>query len=261
MRYFLPILIVLLFSACSGNRENKAEAEKNSAVDTNSEKMLGERIDGPANIRDSIGGKILFTLNDNVVIETGPTKNNWAEVSVFIDLKKTKLVNDRIPPNTDLITSDGETIGKTVDTVDTWMGNDQYGSVGGYSSKANIKPQSVPENVLFELLKENKRSKKELQPYMNSFNFKRYDMDSLPGITQYFIYESIVVDPSPIDRITLLFKEDKLIGFIHSREIEIPNCQTYELARKQKLTITIDIPRLEIIKLIENRNRFYNSVD
>jgi len=34
-----------------------------------SNKVLGERINGPANIRDTINGKILFSLDDNVKIE------------------------------------------------------------------------------------------------------------------------------------------------------------------------------------------------
>ena len=40
------------------------------------ELILGERIDGPANVRDSANGKIIFTLNDDVLIETAPQEKN-----------------------------------------------------------------------------------------------------------------------------------------------------------------------------------------
>lgn len=34
--------------------------------------QVGERMNGPANMRDTVNGNVLFSLNDGVLIETSP---------------------------------------------------------------------------------------------------------------------------------------------------------------------------------------------
>ena len=45
-----------------------------------------ERINGPANIRDSAKGEISFSLNDNVEVETIEPQNDWFKILISIKL-------------------------------------------------------------------------------------------------------------------------------------------------------------------------------
>lgn len=260
MRHALTIFCIFYVSACSDNSSNKTATET-PATDSTVEKILGERIDGPANIRDTADGKIIFSLNDNILVETAPTENNWLEVGVSVSLTKKQADDFQILPRTDLLSIDGKVIGKTIDTVSVWMRDSKSGYIGAYTHKNNIKLKSIPENCLTEILNLGQLTKNYLTPYITAFNFEKYDYGQLENLTQYFIYESVIVDPSPRDRITLLFQTDKLAGVVHSRPIKTNKFKTYELIRGHKLTITADWPQDQIKNLIDKRIEFYNSVD
>lgn len=259
MKYILTIFCIIIVSACTDN--SPIAGDKKLTIDTLTEKMLGERIDGPANVRDTIDGKIIFSLNDNVLVETGLTENNWIEIGVFVNLTPKEMEDFKILPKTDLISTNGKIIGKTVDTVNIGMYTDKYGQIGAYTHKDNIKIKSVPENCLADLINKGKLNQMELLPFMTNFGFVKYEYGELPNLTQYIIDESMVIDASPRDRITLLFKADLLVGFIHSRPIKTDKYKTYELIRGHKLTITADLPQNEIKNIIDKRIEFLNSVD
>lgn len=260
MKYILAIFYIIFVSACSDNSSSKTEDQK-VATDTLNEKMLGERIDGLSNVRDTIDGKIIFSLNNNVLVETGLTENNWLKIGVFVNLTPKQIKDFKILPKTDLISTNGKVIGKTIDTVDIQMCGKSYGQIGAYTHKDNIKIKSIPENSFADYIDQEKLSKADLQPFMTNFAFVKYEEGELPNLTQYMIDESTVVDASPRDRITLLFKADKLIGYIHSRPIKTDKYKTYELIRGHKLTITADLPQNEIKNIIDKRIEFLNSID
>ncbi len=258
--------------SCSNNSNTKEQISKiedktevsNNIKKLDDELIIGERIDGPANIRDSINGEIILSLNDNVLIETTPTLNNWLGIGIDVKLNKQQLNDFKIFPNENLITSNGEIIGQTIDTVDIYMTNEEdgYGSIGGYTHSENIKSNTFPENILNQLLKQGKTKMIDYKSFIRSFKFQNDIFEDLPNLTQYYIYESSVVDLSPQDRITLLFnKNDELVGIIHSRNINTENYKTYPLILGHKLTITSDINSNEVKRLIKRRIKFYNSVD
>ena len=49
-------------------------------IQAQSKLEVGERINGPANIRDTVNGNVLFSLNDGVLIETSPAINKWLKI-------------------------------------------------------------------------------------------------------------------------------------------------------------------------------------
>lgn len=258
MKHLLYILTIIFLASCS-NRTDKNESKISNAQ---TELILGERIDGPANIRDTVNGKIIFTLNDNVLIETTPTQNKWLVVGVLVMLTPKQIEDFKILPGTDLVSTDKNVIGKTVDTVGIWMAEDSSGLIGAYTHIDNIKSSSIPESILSEFLNQDKTKLSDLEQFMTSLKFEKYELGELTSLTQYFIYESIVVDMSPRDRITLLFSKDNVLaGIIHSRPLNTKKFKTYELIRGHKLTITADLKQEEIKKLIDKRIEFYNSVD
>ena len=72
MRNLLTLILIISLIACHNNSTDKTI---NNVDSTQVSLFSGERIDGPANIRDKINGKVLFTINDNILVETTPTEN------------------------------------------------------------------------------------------------------------------------------------------------------------------------------------------
>lgn len=261
MKRFFTILTVLFFIACSERTAEETENEEfsNSSI---TEFIIGERIDGPANIRDTVNGRILFTLNDNVLVETSIAQGKWTIVGLNVKLTEQQFENFKIYPNTDLISSDGQKIGITKDTVYIWMTEENSGLVGAYTHIDNIKKQSMPEFHLEQILEKEKFTFSSLQSFIKNFKFQKYDLNKLPNLTQYLIYESIIEDMSPRDRITLLFNQSQnLVGIIHSRPLLTGKFKTYKLIRGHSLTVTAELTKTEINDLIKKRIEFYNSVD
>jgi hypothetical protein len=71
----------------------------------------------------------------------------------------------------------------------------------------------------------------------------------------------MVVDFSPLDRITLLFDKQYVVGFFHTRNMVVKGFKTYALVRGHKLSVLETMPNQDIKSLIQKRNAYYNSVD
>jgi len=247
------VFTILLFIAVI----NKIES-----FDQNAEIIFGERIDGPANFRDTVNGKILFTLDDDVLVETSPVQNNWLMAGVTVMLTPRQAEDFKIMPGTRLISTGNKVIGKTLDTVQIWMAEENTGFIGAYTHIGNIKSSSVPENILIEHIRQNKTHFIDFEEFVEGFNFQEFNFGNLSNFKEYYIYESIIVDMSPRDRITLLFsRENKLKAIIHTRPIQLEKMKTYELIRGHKLTVIGEMKQDEIKTLIQKRIEFYNSVD
>lgn len=260
MKHLFFGLTILLGFSCSSTIEEKKTGGGNHQTFI----ITGERIDGPANIRDTVNGKVLFTLNDNVLVETSPANKGWQEVGLYVSLTEKELDNFKINPNTALHSIGGQIVGQTKDTVDLWSTNDKKktGFVGAYSQIDNIKKHTIPEYALSVEVVKGNLTLGTLKPYLKAFGFKENGIDKKLTYKQYYIYESTMVDPSPQDRITLLFdKDNKLLGAIHSRPLSITTFSTYELIRGHAMTIFANLGKNEIERIIENRISFYNSVD
>ena len=271
MKHTILIFIIILLTSCSGKTTRKTDTGSNAKIDSvqkeeklynDDQLILGERIDGPANCRDSANGKTLFKLKDNVLVQTAPIKNNWIDIGLIVKLTGQQLDEYLIPPNTDLISSDGLIIGETIDSVDVWMAHDSIGIIGACTYIDNIKKLTKPENVLALEIDNDNLTKTSLEKFIKNFGLKEYENNSLPALNQFMIYESWIVDPSPRDRITLLFDSiGSLNGIIHSREINTSKFKQYNLVRGHSLTITSDMPDDQIQELIKDRIEYYSSTD
>ena len=222
---------------------------------------VGERINGPANIRDTVNGKILFSLNDGVIIETSPAINKWVKIGVYVKLTSKQIEAFKLEKNISLINEIGKTIGKTSSQVEISMIEEEIGYIEAYTHQDNINMAFNPEVQLMKILALGNYQKKALEPFMKKFGFTEYQEDNKLKFTQYFIYESTVVDFSPLDRITLMFDKQNVVGYFHTRNMVVKGFKTYELVRGHKLSIIETLPIKDIKSLIQKRNAYYNSVD
>jgi len=222
---------------------------------------VGEKINGPANIRDTVNGKILFSLNDGVIIETSPAINKWVKIGVYVKLTGKQIEAFKLEKNIPLINEDGKTIGKTISPVEISMIEEEIGYIEAYTHQDNINMAFNPEVQLMKILALGNYQKKALEPFMKKFGFTEYQEDNKLKFTQYFIYESTVVDFSPLDRITLMFDKQNVVGYFHTRNMVVKGFKTYELIRGHKLSILETLPNKDIKSLIQKRNAYYNSVD
>tara|TARA_B100000809_G_C14949921_1_gene463495 strand:+ start:11 stop:844 length:834 start_codon:yes stop_codon:yes gene_type:complete len=277
MRIVIFISLLFVLSSCSSEIEEKVQLTQNKIsknIDTTSvqsnleyEKpmpfipIIGERIDGPANIRDSINGKIIFELFDNALVETSLLENNWFTIGLFVKVDSIQNHKGYIEPNQKLIDFEENIIGVTKDTVRLIMDDKDYWLIWGKTYKDNIKKESIPELELLNLIEKGNIDSVQINRFIRNFNFKYDDRLNFEGIKLYFIYQSLIIDPSPRDRISLLFDNDTLIGFVHSRSIKATKFETYELIRGHKLTIIKEINKLRLNKIIENRKLWYSSID
>src|SRR5690554_2792428 len=105
MKYFTLTLLLILLISCNTSQQEIKE---------NSELIIGERIDGPANIRDKPNGDVLLELNDNVLIDVSEIENGWCKVIVRPELEQDEFKDFdeiTITKNRPII-QNGETIGK-----------------------------------------------------------------------------------------------------------------------------------------------------
>lgn len=144
--------IILLFSilSCNSNLRDEKTANKheNETLKVGKGKespIIGERIDGPANIRNKPNGDILFELYDDALAElsTKP-QNDWYEVLVYADIDFGEFPLDSILKDRPIIVNK-DTIGRVIKShsVSSSRGGDYANAMlYGYTHKNNIKPET-----------------------------------------------------------------------------------------------------------------------
>ncbi|MFD2033146.1 hypothetical protein ACFSKL_00005 [Belliella marina] len=271
MKHIFLVLSFLIIVACSSKSEDRDEQILDQTVEDLGiieeeediqEILKGERIDGPANLSDKENGKLILSLEDNVLIETSPSQGDWLKIGFFVQIAPDESSMIKLFPEDQLKAPDGSYIGRVKDTLEVWRIHENVGLIEGYTHIGNIKENSIPETALENALKRSDFTKSSLDNYMESFEFIEYKLNQELNYRQLFIYESYVVDPSPRDRITLFFDDfDMLMGIFHSRELQLPEYETFELIRGHSFTCIADLDKSETQRIIQERIKFYNSID
>jgi hypothetical protein len=235
---------------------------------------FAERIHGPANVRQEIKGEIAFSLNDNVEIDIGELKDDWYEVVVSLTLTERQFESDIIKKGEKLYNGKGEEIGVALKDlslsskysgggapgVPKWYGVDIY----GYTFKGNIRPESIIEPAISKLIESNRQNLTIMifKEHMDYFGYvdglKIKDMDKYET---YMIYESILDDISPLDRVRLIFEDEELIAIVHSRNLTITNFETVLIERGRKLTLIKNLSTQDKKTFIEKNNQTYWGID
>lgn len=258
MKIFRLIFFIILtvFISCIGS------------IDTNN-LMIGERISGPANVRDTINGKrILFSLDDDIVVECTDEIDNWFIVGLFVKLNEKQYTSFKIASGDTLFDMDGIKIGMAESDIKIWMADEEQGIktglITGYTHFQNIKPESIIEKVISKTIENNyKVTVNDLEPIIKSFRLQTCSSNSMGDENGkwYYYSDNIIDDISPRDRITFIVENDLLIGIVHSRNIELKGKKTYDLIRGHKFTPISKLSESEIKDIVDERIKWYNTVD
>ncbi|NBG65507.1 hypothetical protein [Acidiluteibacter ferrifornacis] len=269
MKKLTSIFILILICSCNIKQSEKKVADKtenaNSRVSESKETnlIIGERIDGPANIRHKPNGDILFELKDNALIEvTTKPVNDWYQVLVYADIDYNEYPMDSILKDR-LIIVNNDTIGKVIQShsISSGQGRDfAYAMLYGYTHKNNIKPETVIETAFKNNLTENGRNFSGWKGFIETFKLDKdaVDYDEFESL---YNYENSIEDPSPGFRIVLLFDNKNLVGLIHSRELQIENTITHKLNWGYFVTFFDDYPEKGQFKFVNYMNEWIQTVD
>lgn len=266
--------LILLFSAivligCSAhigenganekiNRPGKSSGIKYEDV---TQPILGERIDGPAGIRDTINGKLLFTLNDNTLVQCTPMENGWYVVGIMMDLDTGELRISKVKKGRKIMSGGSLTgeinadmqVSTTTDYKHVWT------ELIGYTHKDNIRPESIIENALLTYMETNsgKRTEKDFEPFIRNFGLEKDEQ--LEGYIVYNTYENWIADPSPMWRLGLVFRSGQLVALLHSRPLQIAETTDHDLGSGfDCLTYNDDSRATEVVKMFRH---FVKQVD
>jgi hypothetical protein len=153
MKYiFLALLIIGLINCQSVKTDSahKKDTNQNSLASNGLQdsSSVGELIDGPANVRDTVNGKLLFSLFDNVPVETTDTINMWVQVGLLIDVTPVQF-KIRTLEKGDTIYLKNRQVGIVLEKTHLQAGlttkQGLRGELVGYTSFKNIKISSIPE--------------------------------------------------------------------------------------------------------------------
>jgi len=186
--------------------------------------ISGERIKGRAVLRDKPGGKAMFILEDNALINCTNPKDEWYEIGFIFPMTKYEFT---LMPGRKI-----ENFGYIVNETDLRSvieaGGNYYGSLTGFTHKENIRKETIIENVLEKYLLEN-NTPKNIKSYLDFIEHFDFDSTYFKGYLLLMYHENWIDDPSPNFRVCLAFKNDSLVAIGHSRNLKISGTNKYFL--------------------------------
>lgn len=261
MRTCFSLLLIGLIS-CTADPESQPEIFSAEVESEKPDEPAGERIDGPANVRETPNGELVFELMDNAVIETTSPVDNWVRIGIFTSFTETQKQAGMLKAGDDLVNAEGTRIGKILKDQPLIIYNpdDDIGYVEGMTHVDNIRPETLVENDVKATLSEKGRTLSDFKHLIEKYDMeKRNDFLDFEG---YGFYENMVVDPSPGYRVLLLFKENHLKGFYHTRAFNLPNTDSYSMNRyEDSVTFFNDYPATEQMEFVDFMRDWLQGVD
>lgn len=191
-----------------------------------------EAVDGPANIRSSNSGEVIFTLNNNARINVLSDRDSWYAIEVPCYVDKTEVVSnfssknprDVIPEKTLLYDRAGKVIGQTKTRVPAELGDLDEGNsrsfvvINGYTHQQNIRISSMLESAIeTKLNSEKTHTLKTWSSHISSLGYQQWiDYDNFKS---FIVFPERNGDPSPSPRVILFFYMDRIFGIYHSKPI------------------------------------------
>ena len=188
-----------------------------------------EVIDGPANVREAPGGKVLFSLNDNIPVESNEQNKDWFHVHlpVYVD-EKTAFADPGEPvlnQGVDLFDERGRKLGATLARMkaDLFFDEEVHNGrrivvIEGFTHRKNIRNDSILEPQLAAVLNRgNILSIDTFQEHLKSFHYQEWMPKQ--GFHGYIQFNQASTDPSPWPRAILFFFDKKLIAVYHGKPV------------------------------------------
>lgn len=260
--YFFSLL--LLTVACKNEPKNPEgdaiESTQITVVDVE-KPTVGERIKGTVRVSVDPDGVPIFELYDNALVEATPVKDNLLQVLVYVDLKPEEFNLETLEKGRFLIVA-GDTIGKVLQThgISTGQGEHTFAMLMGYTSKDNIKSESIIENSLAQKIAKNEFDLHNWTGFIKNFDLSAEAFE-YKNFETYYNYENSIEDPSPGFRIVLLFDSKKLVGILHSRSLALKDFNTLQLDRGYEVSFLADYPQKQQKEFVRFINTWLEGVD
>jgi hypothetical protein len=283
MKNYSYFLLALTLAGCVENKQKEQQADstvqqadnKTTPVETPAaptqptataapEKIVRERAQGRVTLLDSANGRAIVQVNDNVQLEAGIPAKGWAATLVTTELSETQTEGQLLKKGSPII-ADGKAVGKVLEDVviEMTFKNDKGVNTGVFHAAVQqnkIKSGTIIENVLANYLKEHPgRTLSDMQSFIKQFQLEALDINK--PYTEYYNYESAADDPSPGYRTVLVFHQDKLIGVVDSRPLQLAGAKHYQLDRDYHGYFFTDTDEKIRKAYITKFNQFVNSAD
>lgn len=188
-----------------------------------------EMIDGPANVRDKLDGRVLFALADNAGIECRKIENDWFDIAlpVYVDAKESFADDAKTILNKDVKLYDehGKNIGITLDGLETEPFYDEDITNGrkivvlkGFTHRRNIRRDSILElNLGAALDKSNAFALTDFSGHLNAFHYNAW----MPRdkFNPYIYFDNPTTSEAPWPRAVMFFYENRLVAVYHDKPI------------------------------------------
>lgn len=208
-------------------------------------------IDGPANVRQTPNGKLLFTVADSQYVYANEPEDGWFKIMLLARIKKVDLKNNFIlKADSKIYDIDGSIIGVVKNDLEIKGNHIKVKDTSvlevmfhGFTFKGNIRPESILEREVERIV--NNEQFEEVPTLLTRFNFTAFE------IGEYHVYTKYdASDPwLSADFRMMIYCDNKnnLIGVANiGRELKLNN----------KMETTIDRGyRMQYIMLLENSER------
>jgi len=218
-------------------------------------------MNGPANVRDTVNGRKLFTLYDKALVDHLTLEYDWYRVGIYADIDTSEFGMDSIRAGRKIVV-DGEVIGEIVKTMSvstSYGGKKAWVFLYGYTHNENIDPASIIEPALEKHIQQSKgdRTLTTWQSFIDRFALQ--DNSDFLGYRLFSNYENSFDDPSPNFRIGLIFQKNILVAILHARPIRVSGTQENLLNGAFDCVTYADFVQRE--KFLTDLREWMNSVD
>ncbi|SHN29239.1 hypothetical protein [Chitinophaga sp. CF418] len=281
MKHYSYFLLALALAGCVENKQQEQQADSTvQTVEKNNEpapapatpatseaapeNIIRERAQGTVTLLDSVNGHPMVQVNDNVQLEAGIPRKGWASTLVTTELSDAQTEGQLLKKGSPII-ANGKTVGKVLEDVviEMTFKNDKGVNTGVFHAavqQSKLKTGTVIETVLANYLKEHtSRTLSDMQSFIKQFQLEPLD-NNKPYI-EYYNYESAADDPSPGYRTVLVFHQDKLIGVVDSRTLQLAGAKHYQLDRDYHGYFFADTDEKLRKEYITKFNQFVNAAD
>lgn len=261
VRTVFAVSLFALLAGC-GQKVRRDTSIGQSVPLTIPDSILGERVRGQTDVRGAPGGAVLFTLNDSTLVTCGKAEGGWYPVGLQLALPASAHGTDTLRKGQALVVG-GKTVGEVARDMYVHLsstGKESWAELTGYVPRDRIYPFSIIEEALAGYMDTVKgRTVEALQPFITSFALEQFS--ELKPYDTYFAYESWIEDPSPLPRVQLVFLENRLVGVVHSRPLEISHAADHQLERGFRVLFLEETPKEVKEDFTKQFNHFITSVD
>lgn len=222
-------------------------------------------INGPANIRTSPSGEIIFTVQDLRKVYAYELVDDWYKVQITGHVKNTDLINDTLLASANIFENDRTTITGTAITsialsenYDPTSDTSYLVSVIGYTHKDNIKLNSILERELERIVKMSDYT--EIESLLKTFNLHE---DQLSDYVLWYAEDNSSIYGNPDARLILYFNmNNELIAVAnHTRKLELNSKKESELNELFRLQYLIEMTNEEREKFENQANAYFDGLN